>query len=410
MMSPINVLWVIDHVCYDGELHGGGRLYWNVLPQFSDRYNIVPCMLRASDEVRRVFRDCPVEPRILDKAKFDPATLWTFLQLIRREKIDVMHLHCYAASTFGRLASALTGVPCIIHDYDTAVYFPYPWYLGLADRLLAPVAARAVAASPMVRDYFINRRRVDPHKIELALHAIPREKFAPISAERLAAQRCRWKIDPNDAVVGTITKLGPQRGNRLFLRAAADVLRMNPNVVFVIAYKETVFHRQPDKSVVANAEAESLASDLEQQAHELGIAEQLRLVPLSEADEIPVAAFDLFVAPWLSDRFSSVQLLEALAQGRPVVASDIGEQREIITDGHDGFLVPVGDAVGISTRIVELLARPELMRRLSEQARVTAEDYSIGAYTRRLEGWYTDLARGETTCTDLATQTEVGRA
>jgi hypothetical protein len=122
-MSTINVLWVIDHVCYDGSLHGGGRLYWNVVPRFdSSRFQIIPCMLRANGTIRNLFANSPAPVRILDKAKFDPTTIWTFLQLLRDEKIDVMHLHCYGASTFGRIAGLITGIPAIIHDYDTEVY------------------------------------------------------------------------------------------------------------------------------------------------------------------------------------------------------------------------------------------------------------------------------------------------
>jgi hypothetical protein len=174
-MPRTNVLWVIDHVCYDGSLHGGGRLYWNVLPRFdAERFRIVPCMLRASETIRHVFAKSSVPVRILDKGKFDPTTLWTFLRLIKEENIHVMHLHCYGASTFGRLAGMLTGVPSIIHDYDTEVYFPYPWYLGLTDRLLAPRTRAAIAASPMVRLFDAEAqdpRQTDPN--DAARHPAP---------------------------------------------------------------------------------------------------------------------------------------------------------------------------------------------------------------------------------------------
>lgn len=107
---------MIDHVCYDGSLHGGGRLYWNVVPRFDPkRFRIIPCMLRASDVIRELFASSPVSVRILDKRKFDPTTLRTFLRLIRAENIHVMHRHCYGASTFGRVARLITDVPSIIH-------------------------------------------------------------------------------------------------------------------------------------------------------------------------------------------------------------------------------------------------------------------------------------------------------
>ena len=110
--SKINVLWVIDHVCYDGNLHGGGRLYWNVVPQFDqNRFRIIPCFLRSSDEVRQLFEKSPAPVTIFDKGKYDLTTLLSFLRVIKKERIDVMHLHCYASSAFGRLAGAITGVP-----------------------------------------------------------------------------------------------------------------------------------------------------------------------------------------------------------------------------------------------------------------------------------------------------------
>jgi hypothetical protein len=87
-MSRINVLWVIDHLCYDGQLHGGGRLYWNVMASFdSKRFNIIPCVLRANQTIRELFKKYPIKVRFLEKSKYDVSTLWTFLTLIRREKI-----------------------------------------------------------------------------------------------------------------------------------------------------------------------------------------------------------------------------------------------------------------------------------------------------------------------------------
>ena len=97
--------------------------------------------------------------RFLDKGKFDPTTLGSLLRLIKEEDIRLMHLHCYGASTFGRLAGLIAGVPTVIHDYDTEVYFPYPWYLRIADTALAPLTGAAIAASPMVRDFQIRKRK-----------------------------------------------------------------------------------------------------------------------------------------------------------------------------------------------------------------------------------------------------------
>jgi glycosyltransferase involved in cell wall biosynthesis len=394
-MSPINVLWIIDHVCYDGSLHGGGRLYWNVVPRFdSNRFRIVPCMLRAGETIREVFAHSPVPVKILDKGRFDPTTLWTFLRLIREENIHVMHLHCYGASTFGRLASLITGVPAIIHDYDTEVYFPYPWYLRAADRLLAPTTPSAIAASPMVRDFLMRKRKIGRERIRMMFHAVPAEKYAPVSRERVQAIKGLLGINGRTKIVGTLTKLGPQRGNEYVLAAAAAALKVFPELLFLILYKPTYFHRLPNQSYVpvSGADIQGKAMDLEGLAGTLGISKNVRFIEWPENVDEWISACDLIVAPFLTDRFSSVNLLEAMAMGKLVISTDIGEQREIIQNGIDGFLVSPGDVEGLAEAILQILTKPEALDQMSRRARAKAEQYSADAYAENLQRLYAELA------------------
>ncbi len=394
-MRPINVLWVIDHVCYDGSLHGGGRLYWHVLPRFdASRIRVIPCMLRASSEIRRVFANSPVPVRILGKSKFDPTTLWTFLRLIRTEHTDVMHLHCYGASTFGRLAGLLTGVPTVIHDYDTEVYFPYPWYLGIADRALAWMTQGAIAASPMVRDFLVRKRRIPTERIHTMFHAVPMEKYAPIPNKRVARVRERLGVGGLPRLVGTVTKLGPQRGNEYFLEAAAAVLQALPDAVFLLIYKSTRFHRLPNRQYVgiSTAATGDLMAELTRFAKRLGIEKSVRFIESPDDVDALVAACDLLVAPFLSERFSSANLLEAMALGKPIIATNMGEQREIIHDGVNGYLVSPGEEKELAERILRVLTRPGELQRLSRQARAIAERHSVDAYVQALQDLYTELA------------------
>ena len=389
------MLWVIDHVCYDGTLHGGGRLYWNVIPRFdANLFRIVPCMLRASNTIREVFAHSPVPVKILDKGRFDPTTLWTFLRLIREENIHVMHLHCYGASTFGRLASLITGVPAIIHDYDTEVYFPYPWYLRAADRLLAPTTPSAIAASPMVRDFLMRKRKIGRERIRMMFHAVPAEKYAPVSRERVQAIKGLLAINGRTKIVGTLTKLGPQRGNEYVLAAAAAALKMFPELLFLILYKPTYFHRLPNQSYVpvSGADIQGKAMGLEGLAETLGIRGNVRFLESPDNVDEWISACDLIVAPFLSDRFSSVNLLEAMAMGKPLISTDIGEQREIIQNGIDGFLVSPGDVEGLAEAILQVLTKPEALDQMSRRARAKAEQYSADAYAENLQRLYAELA------------------
>jgi glycosyltransferase involved in cell wall biosynthesis len=393
--SRINVLWVIDHVCYDGSLHGGGRLYWNVLPCFdANRFQIIACMLRASDTIREIFTKSPVPVAILDKGKFDPMTLWTLLRLIKKHRIDVAHLHCYGASTFGRLAGLMTGVPTIIHDYDTEVYFPYPWYLRMADRALAPMTQGAIAASPMVREFQETRRGIDHRRISMMLHAIPAEKYATIPQEKVLRIREELKADSSMKIVGTVTKLGPQRGNEIFLQAAGRVLKSLPNVRVLMLYKPTYFHRLPNQRYVpvSPSETEIVITKLETLARELGIDKNVQFIEWSEDSDELISVCDLIVAPFLSERFSSVHILEAMAMGKPVIATALGEQREIVEDGISGYLVAPGNAQELAERVTRLLAQPDELDRLGRRAREKAEQYSVDSYVQKLQSLYRALA------------------
>ena len=394
-MTPINILWMIDHVCYDGSLHGGGRLFWNVLNQFDpDKVRIVPCMLRANETLRNLFKDAPVPVRILDKGKFDPTTLGAFLQIIREENIQVMHLHCYASSTFGRLAGLITGIPTIIHDYDTEVYFPYPGYLKLADMVLAPSTEGAIAASPMVKQFLMEKRNISEHKIRMMFHAIPEEKFKPTPPERTQSLRQQLGLSEAKQVLGTVTKLGPQRGNEFLIESFSQIVKAQPNCALVLIYQLTRFHRLPDKKYVevAQADLDNSVNELRSLSQKLGIADKVHLIERPENLDDWAGLFDLFIAPFLSDRFSSVHLLEAMAKGQPVIATDLGEARKIVQNGQNGYLIPPGNSEMLVEKILKVLQSTESLAAFSAQARRDAARYSTQTYVRSLQDWYFELA------------------
>lgn len=398
-VRPLNVLWLIDHVCYDGSLHGGGRLYWNLLPALDPaRVRAHPFFLRASPEVRRVFARAPVPVEILDKGKYDPTTLATLVRICRERRIDVMHLYCYASSSFGRAVGALLGIPSVIHDFDTQIYFPYPLYLKLLDRLLAQQTGRAIAASPLCRAYLRDVRHVPEERITWMPHAIPEQRFEAAAQADRAATRDALGL-PRDAVIFcAVTKLGPERGNEELLRAFAEVARERPDARLVIVYKPTLYHVVP--KAYAHLESirkpETMRDALVADVEALGLRDRVQLVESLDEPDPWIVACDAVVAPFLNERFSSVYLLEALAHGRGVVATDLGEQREVIRSGENGLLVPPGDVIALGSALLRLAEDPALRQRLGEQAARDARRFRVSEVADRLADLYHELvaARG----------------
>lgn len=392
---PINVMWVTDHCCYDGILHAGGRLFYNVIPRFDPaRFKVFPCMMRTSDEVRALFDASPVRVNVFEKGPFDLTTVGTFVRQIKQNKIDVMHLHCYGTSTYGRIASLITGVPCIIHDYDTDHYFPYKWYLGLADRLLTGRTSGAIAATPLVREFMVNKRKVERNLIRLMLHPVLPEKFAPVPAEAVARMRAELEIPAGHKIVGAITKMAPERGNDFLLRAAAEVLKTQPDTIFLFVYSPTEFHRIPRgySPTTHTIGRSKVRAEMEALAQELGILDRLRFYETIDVPDAIEAACDLIVAPFLNERFSCARLLEAMAKGKPLVATDMGEQRELVTNGVNGYLVEPGNVGALAEKITAVLADPAARARMGQASLAVARDHGIERFVAKLEEWYTDLA------------------
>jgi len=245
-----------------------------------------------------------------------------------------------------------------------------------------------------MRDFLKKRRRIDGSKIRMMFHAVPAEKYVPICGERIAELRERLGINGNARVIGTITKLGPERGNEYLLKAAKEVLKVSRDTHFVIVYKPTYYHSTPEayEGMSSIHDGAAMKAELVDLAKKLGIQNKVHFMEsLDDPDEM-VSICDLVVAPFLNERFSCVNILEAMSKGKPVIATNMGEQREVIKDGVNGYLVPPGDVKELAKKILKVLAEPEKLDQLSRQARTIADHYSVDAYVQTLQQWYTELA------------------
>src|SRR4026207_1017263 len=91
-------LWVVDHLGYEGVLHGAGRFYANVLPLLdAERVQASLCVLRKEESLRRYFATAPFQVHYLERGRFDPLTLFDLVRLIQQNHIDILHLHGYGA-------------------------------------------------------------------------------------------------------------------------------------------------------------------------------------------------------------------------------------------------------------------------------------------------------------------------
>jgi glycosyltransferase involved in cell wall biosynthesis len=171
------------------------------------------------------------------------------------------------------------------------------------------------------------------------------------AAQRAPAQRGA----PRVTIVG---RLAPQKGHRDFLAASAELLRRFP---------------QAEIRIVG---AGALLDELCAYAAELGIARAVRF--LGQRSDVPeiLLETDLLVSASIWEGFPTV-ILEAMAAGAPVVATDVSGSRELVRDGETGRLVPMGQPTALAQAMIEMLEQPEHTRRMAEHAQQQVRRYTL---------------------------------
>jgi glycosyltransferase involved in cell wall biosynthesis len=262
------------------------------------------------------------------------------------------------------------------------------------DRVLASKTAMALAASPMCRDYMRDTRNVPGERIEILPHAIPTSRFE--IADRISRSTARAELgwDEDQTVFCTVTKLGPDRGNEFLLRSFARVASVRPEVKLALLYKPTYYHRVPEEyeNLEGLHDTDGMRRELDGLVAELGIADRVEFAESLDEPDLYFAACDALVMPFLHERFSSVHLLEGFAHGCPAIATNLGEQAELMTDGEQGLLVPPGDEEALSAAMMRMADDAAGRSAMGRSARNLAQRLSVDASAERLAELYRAVA------------------
>jgi len=370
---PLNVLQVCDHLGWEGSrMHGVKRLFSWMIPRFDlSRFRVSLVSLRKKDLSEETLEAQGVDITYLQRSKFDPLTLFDLLAVIDRKQIDILHLHGYGATTFGRMAAALRRIPAIVHEHANLT--DTPWFQKVADRWLAGYTDIAIAVSKSTADFVIGARQVPPEKVKVVYLGVPLEEFSrPRSAEEIAAARQELGIAPGDVAIGTITRLHDSKGNSYLVDAAAQVLRDRPHARFFLVGEGP------------------LRPELEAQAASLRLGDRFVFAGFRRDVPATLSAFDVSVFPSLWEG-TPLTGFEALAMGKAIVATDADGLLDILTPGRDAIIVPKRDAAALAAKIVWAIDRPEERARLGAAARASGAQYDIAAFVRKMERLYTLL-------------------
>jgi glycosyltransferase involved in cell wall biosynthesis len=373
-MRKLKVLQICDHLGWEGSrMHGVKRLFAWMIPRFDpERFDVSLVSLRKKDLSEETLDALGIDITYLQRSKFDPATLGDLLKIVDRRKIDILHMHGYGATTFGRAAAAMRRVPTILHEHANLT--DTPWFQKVADRALEPFTDIAIAVSRSTAEFVINARLVPERKVKVVYLGAPVDEFSRSRTQgEVQAVRRSLGIRDEDFAVGTVTRLHDSKGNEYLVEAARFVADARPEARFFLVGEGP------------------LLGDLEAQANRLGLGDRFVFLGFQRDVAATLAAFDLSVFPSLWEG-TPLTAFEALAAGKPIVATDADGLLDILHDGVDAVIVPRRNARALAERIIWAMDHPAERARLSTAARETGRAYDIDAFVKKMERLYTLLA------------------
>jgi len=366
--QPIRLLFLIDEM--QGEA-GTEKQIVNLIRRLPpDKYKLYLACFVVSDWLRSL--DLPCRIYDLNAPSFWLASAHTnilrFTQFLRREQIDIIQTFFRAAHLVGSISGFLAGVPRIItsrRNFGHALTTRRKWTMKVINRF----AHRILANSFSVKRRTVELEGAIPRQIEVIYNGV---NLAPFRTSPPADYLCKADlgITEDQPIVGIVANLRPVKGVRYFIEAAKIVSKSYPWAQFVVlGYGE-------------------LIDELKQQAAQLGISGKVHFLGCLPQVIDHLRLFDVAVLSSLSEGFSNA-ILEYMAAGLPVVATDVGSNWEAIEDGVTGFLARAQDPGDIADKIIDLLSNPERRKKMGLAGRERVErDFSIERMVERHDEYY----------------------
>ncbi len=311
------------------------------------------------------FRKIGVLVAVLDaRVPFDPAAAGRLARRLRLDGVDLLHCHLPEAGVVGRVAARVAGVPVVYTEHS--LWDHHHPVARTLNRATIGWNARVIAVSEAVRRCVLAGARVPSHRVITIPNGIDVTRLEGQATSSTGLRR-PLGIPDGVHVVGTVGSLAPVKGHRYMLAALALLRARGWQVHGVIVGR--------DRGELAALRR--LASRLQIGNHVTFAGER--------ADAVGVmGTFDVFVLPSVGEGMP-VTLLEAMALGRPVVASGVGGVPEVLRHGREGLVVPPGNAGALADGVEALLRDPAMASRLGKKARerVLAEytvDRMVGRY------------------------------
>ena len=291
-------------------------------------------------------------------------------RLFRRERVDLVNAHDIGATFYAGPAARWAGIRSVVHT-DHSQVLGLTRRLGLFGAVLRHTAARATTVSEHLRRFLVERMGYPSARAQVIPNGMDLSSYEKPAPDR----RAEFGFGADARVIGACGRLTEQKGMLHLVRALPGLLKAQP------AARLLIIGDGPQRA------------DLSAEAAKAGVGDRVTLT--GNRDDLPelMRTMDAFALPSLWEGQPLV-LLEAMAAGVPIVATDVGGDAEVLGGGKYGTLVPPADDAALAEALRQTLEQPEAARQRAASARTHVyAERTHTAMARRYEALYEDLLK-----------------
>jgi len=301
------------------------------------------------------------------KHRIDIDLLYKLIQIIKSRQIDVIMTTLYYADIMGAVTGTIGGVKAVFFwETISSPEWLVPRRL-ISYRAAAKLCDKVISVSQRTADFLVEDRKISPDKIKIIPYGVDLEKYNNGNDNKIRRQ---LNIKAKDKIIGMVGRLVVQKGHIYLIEASERIVKKYPDVKFLII-----------------GEGE-LRSDLEKRVRDRQLDDNF--IFLGSRDDVPdlLKVIDIFTLPSLFEGLPNV-VLEAMASGKPIVATAVDGTREAVIHGQTGVLVPPKDPEQLTEALCDLLDNPQKALDYGEKSRKRAEEYfSLEQQVKSFENLY----------------------
>ncbi len=346
--------------------YGGAERFVYDLVKFGnhEKFSFSVITVVGGGPLQPLFETLGVPIHVLHKkGKLGLGVIREMVKILKFEKADIVHTHQFAGAAWGRIAAILAEIPTILTT-EVNVNLDEGWVKKRVKQLLSHWNKKIIAISQAVYDDTFRTEHVSPKKLAIISNGIDLQKF-------WGAPRVPSTVAP---VVGVVARFYPQKGHTTLLAAWPEVVAAIPGARLKLVGTGP------------------LEAQLKAMVQTLQLQETVEFVGGISDVSAWYGKCNLVVLPshWEGQ---GIVLLEAMAAGRAIVASDVGGISEVITKGETGVLVPPKDPDTLSAAMLEVIRNPEETQAMIERAQAEVKRYDIRLIVQQYEQLYEDSSR-----------------